>query len=104
MSTRDTLSDLDAQILSALQAAGLSDEMIVRGQRVAGYYRQEWVDRGEGEESTAGHLQVFDARAEGLPAIEEGDMVTVVNHGTFRVLRAEPEGSGRVMVLLGSVL
>lgn len=101
MSTRDTL---DALILSVHQAVGLLDEMVVRGQRVAGYYRKEWVDRGEGEESLSGHLQIFDARAEGLPAIEEGDLVTVTGHGSFRVLRTEPDGTGRVMVMLGTVL
>lgn len=98
------ISEIDAEILAELQAARLSDEMVVRGTTVPGYYRQEWVERGAGEDAIGGHLQVFDARAETLPAVEEGDLVTVTGHGQFRVLRSEPDGTGRVMVVLGSLL
>lgn len=100
----DALRGLDATILKGLSSAGLTDEMIVGGRRVPGYYSRVFVDEGAGEDAVAGFVQLFDCRQEDLGRVAEGDPVEVVGHGQMRIIRPEPDGTGRVIVRLGSYL
>lgn len=98
------LQSMDATILSALSSAGLTDTATVGGRQIEGYYSRVFIEEGAGEEAVAGFAQLFDCRAEDLGEVLEGDSIDVTGQGTFRVLRAEPDGTGRVVIRLGSFL
>lgn len=104
MSTRETLGVIDAQILGALSAAGLSDTATIGGQSVDGYYSRVWVDEGGGDDAVGGYMQLFDCRTDDLPDVQQGDIITVAGQGQFRVIRQQPDGTGRTMIELGSLL
>lgn len=101
MPSRDALRSLDAQILTGLGTAGLTDVATIQGRTVRGYYRAEFMERGEAEEATAGWMHTFDCRDDDLPDLQPRDIVTVQGEGEFQILRAEPDRRGRVLLMLG---
>lgn len=101
MASRDALRALDAQILTGLGTAGLTDRAVIGGRTIPGYYRAEFMERGEAEEATAGWMHSFDCREDDLPELEPGLIVSVQGEGDFQILRAEPDRRGRVLLLLG---
>lgn len=85
-------------------AAGLLDHALIRGQRVPGYYREDFAEEGTGEEAVAGALLTFDCRAEDLPELFENDDITIEGYGDRRFLRRERNGPDRVILVLGTRL
>lgn len=104
-SSRDTLRELDRQILDGLGAAGLTDEALIGGVRVPGYFRDGYVELGTGDETVEAREITFDCRAEDLPQIAIDDPITVTGQGEFRLARIEPaDGTGRRLLTLGTFL
>ncbi|HNP65286.1 MAG TPA: hypothetical protein PKH39_15220 [Woeseiaceae bacterium] len=107
MTTKDALRGLDARIAAALKPAGLVDTAYFPGSPtgVEGYYAEDFIEEGAGEDAVAGMLRMFDCRAEDVPtSIEADDLVSIDGYGQFRYLRSAPHGNGRVAILLGRLL
>ncbi len=104
-SSRDTLRSLDASILSTLSVAGLTDEAVINGVTVPGYFREMPTEYGSGDETVEGLDIVFDCRSEDLPEVQPDDVVQVTGQGEFRLIGPEPtDGTGRRLLLLGKFL
>lgn len=104
MSSFDALEKIDAKIMTALASAGLDDVLIYGTVHVPGYFNIRFIEDGAGEEALIGEYPTFDCREEDLPPIDQEDRVEVEGHGTFRYLRRQSGGIGRVVVILGNVL
>lgn len=101
-----SLSALDDQILAALSAAGLTEVATIRNVAVAGYFRDGYVEMGDGDLVVEAREITFDCRADDLPSVDIDDPVTVsrggVVLGNFRIARLRPpDGSGRRLIYLG---
>lgn len=104
MSSSDALKEIDARIMRGLSRAGLDDVLIYGSIQVPGYFDERYVEDGAGDDALLGIYPTFDCRAEDLPQIDQEEEVHVQGHGTFRYLRRQSAGIGRVLVILGTML
>lgn len=100
------MRDLDATILSALSATGLTETARFTGGAVEGYFRDEYVEMDTGDSLVEARQITFDCRAEDLPQVRVDDPVTITRGnqqlGEFRVAQMRPvDGSGRRLIYLG---
>lgn len=101
-----SIQDLDARILSGLSGAGLTEEALISGVTVPGYFQRGYVEMDTGDRLVEGEEITFDLREEDLPALQINDPVTVSRQGqvigVFRLAGMRPpDGSGRRLLFLG---
>lgn len=100
------ISEIDAEILAELDAAGLTEVMRAHGVDVPGYYLDGYVEMDTGDRLVEGREITFDCRAEDLPSLQTDDVVTVSREGEqlgeYRVTGLKPpDASGRRIIYLG---
>lgn len=103
--SKEALAKLDARIETGLRPAGLVDTATIAGEEIDGYFLEEIVTEGDGEDSVTSQHRTFDCRFDALPeGLAEGDTVTVEGYGEFRYIATRPYGNGRALVELGEFL
>lgn len=97
---------LDGIIGRVLKNAGLTDRLTVGSHTIEGYFERRWAEQGAGEDVVGGYVQTFDCRADDVPDdLEQNDEVTIEGEaGSFFYQRREPNGTGRVVLFLGTKL
>jgi len=105
MSSQDGAHRLDAVIGRVLERHELSDQLTFGSIMIDGYFERRYVELGDGDERVSGWVQTFDCRAEDVPpGLSQGEEVEVAGEGTLLYQRTEPNGTGRVLLYLGSTL
>lgn len=105
MSSRETLAEMDAVIAESLDHVGLLDTAVIKGIEVRGYYREQQVQDGGGDDALVATLRTFDCQAADLPdRLQEGDTITVLGYGEFRYVQPADSSTGRVILQLGRLL
>jgi hypothetical protein len=100
MGFRDQVAAMDEQLLSAL-----SDEALVEGRPVQGFFSAPWVQAKFGRTSTGIREPVFGllaAQAEGVVANQTLviDLPPADGGGTYTIVKTEPDGTGWVNLVL----
>jgi hypothetical protein len=106
VSTKAGMVSVDAAILAACRSAGLTDLATIGGVDIEGYFIEELVDAGDGEDGVTAQYRAFDCVEADLPTsgLADDEEVVVADYGTFRFLRSEPDESGRTILVLGRSL
>ena len=102
MSTKERMGRMSSVIDRVLERVGLTDVATIGTLTVRGYFNREYLRMGAGDEMHGGWIQTFDCEEADLPALAEGDEISIEDEGEFLYQRKEPNGAGRVLVHLGS--
>lgn len=100
MAFRDQVAAMDAQVLDVL-----SDDALIEGRAVQGFFSSPWVQAKFGRTNTAVREPVFSvlsAAAEGVVPNQtlDIDLPTADGGGIYTILKLEPDGTGWVNLIL----
>ena len=108
MSSKATLDNLDKRIAAGLRTVGMVDSATILGVKIDGYFIEDSVEQGAGNDIVSGLLRTFDCSADDLATLprelDPQDRIAIEGYGEYRYIGTEDHGNNRKFLILGTLL